>query len=305
MTKGRRANIPASVRQRLLNLARQTNQDFGFLLTKYALERLLYRLSVSPHRDGFVLKGALLFDVWTEHPHRPTRDLDLWGYGDSSLEKYRRLFSEICDQAVEDDGLNFMADTVAAERIRDEEDYEGVRLLLQVRLGVARISLQIDVGFGDVITPAPIEVEYPTMLDFPAPKLRAYPRETVVAEKFEAMVKLGMANSRMKDFYDLWELSRRFDFEGAILMAAIQATFKRRSTAFPERIPISMRSEFYDAPSKRTQWTAFLRKSGLPGETLGEVVANISAFLLPVISALQKGEPFNRWWTAGGPWEEK
>ena len=164
MTKGRPANIPASVRQRLLNLAQQTNQDFGLLLTKYSLERLLYRLSVSPHRDGFVLKGALLFDLWTEHPHRPTRDLDLWGHGDSSLEKYRRLFSEICEQTVEDDGLNFMANTVASERIRDEEDYEGVRVLLQARLGVARISLQTDIGFGDVITPAPIEVEYPSML---------------------------------------------------------------------------------------------------------------------------------------------
>jgi len=305
LTKGKPSNVPASVRQRLLNLAQQTNQDFGLLLTKYSLERLLYRLSVSPHRDGFVLKGALLFDLWTAHPHRPTRDLDLLGHGDSSLEKYRRLFSEICEQTVEDDGLNFMANTVAAERIKDDEDYEGVRVLLQARLGVARISLQIDIGFGDVITPAPIEVEYPTMLNFPAPSLRAYPRETVVAEKFEAMVKLGMANSRMKDFYDLWELSRRFDFDGSTLMAAIQATFQRRATAFPRGTPLSLSPEFYDAPSKRTQWTAFIRKSGLQSETLGELVANIKTFLLPIIVAIQNGEPFNLHWNAGGAWQQK
>ena len=304
MTKGKPANIPASVRQRLLNLAQQTNQDFGLLLTKYSLERLLYRLSVSPHREGFVLKGALLFDLWTEHPNRPTRDLDLLGHGDASLDKYRKLFSEICEQTVEDDGLNFIAKTVAAERIKDDEDYEGVRVLLQARLGVARISVQIDIGFGDVITPAPIEVEYPTMLNFPAPRLRAYPRETVVAEKFEAMVKLGMVNSRMKDFYDLWELSRRFDFEGSILMAAIQATFQRRATAFPRGTPFSFSPEFCDAPSKRTQWTAFLRKSGLKSEeTLGDVVAHIKTFLLPIVLAIQNDKPFNLRWSAGASWQ--
>ena len=158
----------------------------------------------------------------------------------------------------------------------------------KARLGVARISLQIDIGFGDVITPAPIEVEYPTMLAFPAPKLRAYPRETVVAEKFEAMVRLGMANSRMKDFYDVWELSRRFDFEGSTLMAAIQATFKRRATAFPPGTPVPLSPEFHDASSKRTQWTAFFKK-----------------FLLPIILAIQKDEPFNLRWNAGRSWEEK
>jgi hypothetical protein len=215
LTKGRPVNVPASVRQRLLNLAHQTKQDFGLLLMKYALERLLYRLSVSPHRDIFVLKGALLFDLWTHQPYRPTRDLDLLGCGDSSLERYRKLFSEICTQTVEDDGVSFFADTVTAERIRDDEDYEGVRLVLQARLGAARISLQIDIGFGDVITPSPVEVEYPTLLDFPAPKLRAYPKETVVAEKFEAMVKLGIANSRMKDFYDL--------FAGGVVRTRIQS----------------------------------------------------------------------------------
>ena len=306
MTKGKPANVPASVRQRLLNLAQQTNQDFGLLLTKYSLERLLYRLSLSPYREGFVLKGALLFDLWTDHPHRPTRDLDLLGYGDASLERYRKLFAEICEQIVEDDGLNFMAKTVVAERIKDDEDYEGVRVLLQARLGVARISVQIDIGFGDVITPGPIEVEYPTMLDFPAPRVRAYPRETVVAEKFEAMVKLGMANSRMKDFYDLWELSRRFDFDGSSLTAAIQATFRRRATVLPSGTPFSLSPEFHDAPSKQMQWTAFLRKSGLPDtDTLGAVVADIKTFLLPIIVAVQNGERFVSHWHAGKVWRQQ
>jgi predicted nucleotidyltransferase component of viral defense system len=207
-------NVPASVRQRLLNLAGQTNQDFGLLLTKYALERLLYRLSVSNHRDDFVLKGALLFQLWTSEPCRPTRDLDLLGQGDGSTERYRTIFTKLCSQEVEDDGLTFLSDTIRVEKIRDEEDYEGVRVLLTAHLANARIPLQIDVGFGDVISPGPVELEYPTLLPFPAPKLRAYSKESVVAEKFEAMVKLGMANSRMKDFYDLWVMARRFEFRG-------------------------------------------------------------------------------------------
>jgi predicted nucleotidyltransferase component of viral defense system len=303
LNKGKPANLSASVRQRLLNRSRQTNQDFGLILTKYALERLLYRLSISPHRDNFVLKGALLFDLWADKPRRPTRDLDLLGRGESSLERYRTLFVEICTQSVEDDGLNFLADTVSAERIRDDENYEGVRVLIQARLGVARISLQIDIGFGDVITPAPVDVQYPSMLNFPAPKLRAYPRETVVAEKFEAMVKLGMANSRMKDFYDLWELSRRFDFQGRTLKAAIQATFNRRQTEFPSTMPLCLTPEFYDAPQKQTQWNAFLGKSGLSGAgSLAETVQFLRTFLLPVIHSVRKDEPFEQGWTANGPW---
>lgn len=304
MNKDKPVNVPASVRQRLLNLAHQTNQDFGLILTKYALERLLYRLSISPHRDNFVLKGALLFDLWTDKPRRPTRDLDLLGRGESSAERYQTVFAEICAQDVEDDGLNFLADTVSTNRIRDDEEYEGVRVSMQARLGVARISLQIDIGFGDVITPAPIDVDYPTMLNFPTPKLHAYPRETVVAEKFEAMVKLGMANSRMKDLYDLWELSRRFDFEGPMLKSAVQATFERRGTGFPAAIPLCFTPEFYEAPQKQSQWAAFLRKSGLSGAgSLGEIVEVLRTFLLPVIISLQRDELFEDRWTARGHWQ--
>jgi predicted nucleotidyltransferase component of viral defense system len=303
LTKGKPTNVAASVRQRLLNIAHKTKQDFGLLITKYALERLLYRLSVSAHRNVFVLKGALLFDLWILQPHRPTRDLDLLGRGDSSLERYRKIFVDVCTQPVETDGLNFPIDRIRADRIRDEEEYEGVRVLMEARLGAAQISLQVDVGFGDVILPGPVEVEYPTMLDFPAPKLQAYPRETVVAEKFEAMVKLGMANSRMKDFYDLWELAERFDYEGPTLAQAVQATFERRGTPFPSGIPLALTAEFYEAATKQIQWRAFLKKSGLAGdESLPRINTRLREFLLPICDAVQKREAFARVWRAGGPW---
>ena len=219
-------NLPASVRQRLLNLATERKEDFGLVLTRYGLERFLYRLSVSPHRDSFVLKGALLLQLWTAETYRPTRDLDLLARGISNIS-YRKIFSEVCSQKVEDDGLMFVLDTIRAERIRDDEAYEGVRVRVEARLGDVRVPLQIDVGLGDTIVPASEELEYPTLLKFAVPKLHAYSKESVVAEKFEAMVKLGMANSRMKDFYDLWVLARRFGFESSILAAQSKRHLKR------------------------------------------------------------------------------
>jgi predicted nucleotidyltransferase component of viral defense system len=223
-------NLPASMRQRLLNLANKNRQDFGMLLTNYALERFLYRLSVSRHRDSFVLKGALLLQLWTFEVYRPTRDLDLLGQVAGPAKAYRKVFTNVCGEKVEDDGVTFLADTIRIDKIRDEEAYEGIRVLLEARLANARIPLQIDVGFGDVITPAPVEVEYPALLAFPAAKMRAYPKESVVAERFEAVIKLGMANSRMKDFYDLWVVASRFEFRGPALAEAIAATFARRET---------------------------------------------------------------------------
>jgi predicted nucleotidyltransferase component of viral defense system len=297
-------NLPASVRQRLLNLAGQTKQDFGLLLTKYALERLLYRLSVSKHRDAFVLKGALLFQLWTSEPYRPTRDLDLLGQGDGSAERYRTIFTELCSQEVEDDGLTFLSDTIRVERIRDEEEYEGVRVLLTAHLANARIPLQIDVGFGDVISPGPVELEYPTLLPFPAPKLRAYSKESVVAEKFEAMVKLGMANSRMKDFYDLWVMARRFEFKGSVLSAAIKATFERRRTALPSSRPLALTAEFGEAPGKQTQWRAFLKKSGLnASESLNDIVKELGEFVMPVMEGITSSKTLGHTWRPRGPWK--
>ena len=296
------ANLSASVRQRLLNLATERKEDFGLLLTRYGLERFLYRLSISPHRNGFVLKGALLLQLWTAETYRPTRDLDLLGRVPSDIN-FRKVFSEVCSQNVEDDGLTFLPDTIRVERIRHEQAYEGVRVRVEARLGHVRIPLQIDVGLGDTIVPASEELVYPTLLKFPAPKLHAYSKESVVAEKFETMVKLGVANSRMKDFYDLWVLARRFEFDSGTLAAAIQSTFKTRRTALPRSSPLALRTEFYELPTKQTQWRAFLRKSKLKADSsLKEIIEVIREFLMPLVDGVLKGNEENQVWQPGGPW---
>jgi predicted nucleotidyltransferase component of viral defense system len=299
------ANLPASVRQRLLNLARERKEDFGLVLIRYGSERFLYRLSTSPHRDAFVLKGALLLQLWTAEIYRPTRDLDLLGRGLSDTN-FRKVFSEVCSQNVEDDGLTFLPNTIRVERIRDEEAYEGVRVRVEARLGGVRIPLQIDVGLGDKIVPAPVKLEYPTLLRFPAPKLHAYSKESVVAEKFEAMVKLGVVNSRMKDYYDLWVLAQRFEFESSTLAAAIQATFDTRHTTLPTSSPLALRAEFYELTTKQAQWLAFLRKSGLKADSsLKEAVEVIREFIMPVVNSVLKGNEENKVWQPAGPWRKE
>lgn len=297
-------DVAASVRQRLLNLARERREDFGLVLTRYALERLMYRLSRGAHCEQFVLKGAMLFALWGDEPHRPTRDLDLHGRGASDASRLEQLFREIIGVQVEDDGLEFAPETVRGERIREEEEYEGMRVRFEARLGSARIPVQVDVGFGDAITPAAEETDYPVLLDFPAPRLRAYPRETVVAEKFEAMVKLGIANSRMKDFYDLWVLARDFEFQGRALSRAIEATFARRRTPVPTEEPLALTAAFHEDEGKRTQWLAFLRRTGLEsgGKTLGDVVPALREFLMPPAIAAARGNVFDKVWPPSGPW---
>ena len=297
-------DVAASVRQRLLNLARESGEDFGLVLTRYALERMMYRLSVSTHREQFVLKGAMLFALWGNDPHRPTRDLDLLGRGTIDIPRLESVFREVIGVEVEDDGLEFLAETVRGERIREDEEYEGVRVYLEARLAAARIKVQIDVGFGDVVTPAPRETEYPVLLDFPAPRLRAYTRETVVAEKFEAMVKLGVANTRMKDFYDLWVMARDFEFDGDLLSRAIKATFERRVTTLPTGVPLALSDEFSEDPGKAAQWSAFLRRIGrTAGDlSLAEVTKSLKEFLLPPAAAAASGGAFDRSWPPAGPW---
>jgi predicted nucleotidyltransferase component of viral defense system len=296
------ANLPASVRQRLLNLATERREDFGLVLGRYGLERFLYRLSVSAHRNSFVLKGALLLQVWTGETYRPTRDLDL--LGKAPHLSYKKIISEVCSQEVEADGLSFLIGTIRVERIRDEEAYEGVRVLLEARLGNVRIPLQIDVGLGDAIVPAPEELEFPTLLEFPAPKLNAYPKESVVAEKFEAVVKLGLANSRMKDFYDLLVLAQRFEFESATPAASIQATFETRRTLLPGSLPLAFGADFHQSPNKQTQWKAFLKKSGLTAtSSLEETIRIIREFVMPVLEGISKAGLEKKVWPAGGPWK--
>src|SRR5205085_11881243 len=263
--------------------ARPARDACGEGLSRYARERLLYRLSTSDYRERFVLKGALLCSYWAGAPHRPTRDLDLLGRGEPDVALLDDGFRDLCRVEAEPDGLTFLEESVRGEKIKEEEEYEGVRLRLTATLGNARIPLQVDVGFGDAVVPPPEEVTFPTLLGMPAPRLRAYRRETVVAEKFEAMVKLGMLNSRMKDFYDVWELSWRFDFEGGVLSAAIRATFERRGTPVPAETPLALTPTFCDDAQKRAQWDGFLRKSRIDaaGKTLGEVAESVRDFVMP------------------------
>jgi predicted nucleotidyltransferase component of viral defense system len=297
-------NVAASVRQRLLNLSKASGVDYNQLLIHYAIERLLYRLSRSRHRENFVLKGAMLFAIWEGSPHRPTQDVDLLGFGDRSPDRIAGVFRELCETAVEDDGITFAAKTVQAEEIRTTDEYGGVRVHVTASLGGAVIHVQADVGFGDAITPASPESNYPTLLpNQSAPHLRVYPRETVVAEKLEAIVKLGMLNTRFKDYYDLRYLADRFEFDGSVLTAAIAATFERRGTPLPPALPAGLTAAFATDPVKQTQWAAFRRRQPeqqLPD--LPEVVAEINRFVEPPLIAAGEQEQFSRNWNAARGW---
>lgn len=293
----------ASARARLLELARQRGEDFQLLLTRYVNERLLYRLAASPHGARFILKGAALFTLWTGKPHRATRDLDLLGFGDPSESHVRRVFEEVLALEVEEDGAVFDADSLEVGPIREDQEYGGVRVTLIARVASARVRLQVDVGFGDVVTPDAALVDFPALLGFPAPRLRAYPRETVVAEKLEAMVQLGLANSRMKDFYDVIVLSRMFHFDGELLVRALRATFERRSTTFPTGLPVALSPTFSRDPAKAMQWTAFARKAG--AADVGDLVSTVDAvarFSSEPLARAAAGALWEARWPPGGPW---
>ena len=295
--------MAASVRERLANRARQTGRSFQELLTYYTLERFLYRLSRSPQADRFVLKGALMFRAWEAPPGRPTRDADFLGRGDPSVDELERVAREVCAIEVEPDGLVFDSGSVVGERIREEADYGGVRVRLLARLGQAQTRVQLDVGFGDIVVPAPVEVEYPTILDFPAPRLRGYTRESAIAEKFEAMVTLGEANTRLKDFYDVWFLARHFDFDGPTLGRAVRATFERRGTELPHSPP-ALSEAFAEDSARQVQWRAFVRRSGVTDapDEFGEVASVVRALLAPVAETASTGQSLDRHWRAPGPW---
>lgn len=298
-------NLAASVRARLLNHARESKDELQLVLMRFGLERLLYRLSQSDHAREFVVKGAMLFLVWTGEAHRSTKDLDLLALKSASIPHLEGVFRRVAQVAVEDDGLIFLPDTVTAEAIRENDNYQGVRVNIEARLGNARIPLQVDIGFGDAVTPKAGKIVFPTLLEFPAPKVAAYPKETAIAEKFEIMVKLGMANSRMKDYYDVWTLCREFDFDGEVLSAAIRATFRRRKTALPAEFPVALSPEFYGAPAKQRQWEAFIKRGRLKvAETdLAKVVAVIREFLGPAMDAAANESVFKKQWVKGGEWE--
>jgi hypothetical protein len=285
------SNLPASILARLLTLAKTRSDDYSLLLNRFALERLLCRVSLSPHADRFLLKGALLFALWYDDPHRPTRDADLMGFGPDDADNLIATFRDIAVMDLRD-GIVFDPESVRADAIREANAYGGTRMHLVARIGSARCTLQIDIGFGDAVTPAAETVAFPTLFqDFQAPVLRVYPVYTVIAEKYHAMVMLGQANSRMKDFYDLAVIGRRTELHGATLVSAISATFARRRTDLPTERPLALTRQFSEDPAKVRQWQAFLSKNRITASTLADTVALLDHLLWPatVVAATHSG----------------
>jgi len=295
-------NFPASVRQRLLNRAKRDQRPFNELVQYYAMERFLFRLSQSAHAGNFILKGALMLRVWRSPEFRSTMDIDMLGRTSNEEASIVAQIREIIAVDVEPDGLTFEPESIQSERITEDADYKGVRVRFRGRLDSTRVNVQVDLGFGDIIYPGPEELDLPTMLDSPVPRLLCYSRESAIAEKFEAMVRHGKLNSRMKDFYDIWLLSRRFNFDGIRLAEAIRLTFQRRGTAVPLMIE-AFEQPFID--SKQVQWSAFckrLRQDHVP-ESFKDVVSVIERFLAPLTTLLlSQDTPKAMTWRASGPW---
>lgn len=299
-----RENIAASVRQRLLNRARKDQRPFSELLQYYAMERFLYRLSKSPHAERFILKGALMLRAWRSPEFRSTVDIDMLGRTSNEAVDIAAQIRDILAVKVTPDGLTFDPDSIQVERITEDADYEGIRIRFRGTLGSARVNMQVDIGFGDIVFPGPEESDLPTILDLPAPRLLCYSRESTIAEKFEAMVKLRELNSRMKDFYDIWLLSRQFDFEGEKLAKAIRLTFDHRGTTLPNEV-VAFTNGFIEA--KHAQWKAFtkkLRQEHLP-PSFGDVVIAVKTFLGPLVAALSSESAARTRWIAPGPWISK
>lgn len=300
-------DLAASVRARLANAARQRGEDFNYVLTQYGVERLLDRLARSAHADRFLLKGAALFAAWGGPAHRATQDVDLLAHGDPDGAAVARVFAEVCRQPVEPDGLEFDADSLRIEPTRPDDEYDGWRLKVPARLGAARLVVQVDLGFGDAVTPGPTRVDYPTLLAGTPLRLAAYPPETVVAEKLHAVVRLGMFNSRMKDFFDLWAIAGRWEFEGEVLGTALAATFARRRTPLPTERPNALTEAFSLAPEKRRQWGAFLARNRVtPADlSLAEVVEAVWGFVGPPTLATGASAPFAQRWRPDEGWKRR
>lgn len=296
-------NVPASIHRRLLNKARESGRPFNELLQYFAMERFLYRLTRSRHANAFILKGGLMLTVWKAPSSRPTMDIDLLGRTANDVSTLVAIFRELCEQDVEPDGLAFDASSVTGEVITEDAEYEGVRIRCRGSLGPAQVTLQIDVAFGDVIVPQPEFNDWPTILDLPAPRLRGYSRESTIAEKLEAMVRFGVVNSRLKDFFDIWFLSRQFDFDGETLSAAIRATFASRQSTIPA-LPVGLSTIFGEDQARARQWREFVRRNrlGSAPEEFAAVIVSVADFLTPVTDALASGRSFSAIWRAPGPW---
>jgi len=305
MTARHPSNLPASIHQRLLNQARQQGRPLQELLQYFAIERFLFRLSQSSHATTFYLKGALMLRLWDSPLSRPTIDVDLMSRQVLSKEVLEKTIKETCGQKVPDDGCFFDSSTVQAQPIRIEDQYGGIRVEFIAHVGKMRLNMQVDVGFGDVIVPGPVPIDFPALLDFPSPHLLAYSPESAIAEKFQAMVILDSANSRMKDFYDIWLLARTHRFDGAVLGQAVTATFTRRQTILPVDVPTGLTDTFAEDRTKQTQWHAFVRKGRITvdGVNFGQVVKLLREFLMPPTLAAVRGEVFASRWQTGGPWK--
>jgi len=305
MTRESARKSPASIRARLLALAQSRGQDYQRVLGRYAIERFLYRLGRSPYRDRFAIKGATLFTLWTGDTHRPTRDLDMLGWGSSAISDVEETIRVICN-AEENDGILFDSKSVEGSRIKEEDEYDGVHVKFNAILAGARIPMQVDVGFGDAVYPEPEFASFPVLLPMEAPLIRAYPREAAIAEKFNAMVVLDIRNSRMKDFYDVWFMANTWTFDLAALRTAILASFERRKVAIPQGVPFALTNEFLDDMQKKQQWNAFVTRlyPGSSTPSLEEVGALLRAFILPCIDAIAAPDTTTHHWTPGLSWEE-
>jgi hypothetical protein len=299
-----KANLGASVAARLLNLAAKRGLDYQTVLTSYCLERFLYRLGVSDRRERFLLKGAMLLRLWSDRPYRATRDLDLLRRGERGFEQIHDDIQAIVSTAVSPDAVSFDAESIHVETIRAEDEYAGARATLTARLGSARVTLQIDMGVGDAVWPAPQTCHYPTFLEFPAPQILAYPREAVIAEKFEAMVILGDRNSRIKDFFDIHYLASHFEFDRIILRGAIRQTFDRRRTPIPPDVPVALTREYWANPSRPAQVRAFSKRAGISVlDNFTEACSQMLAeFLSPILDDLRQDSNPPGIWHPGGPW---
>lgn len=287
------AGAAASIQARLLALAKTRGEDFNLTLNRYGLERFLYRLSISPAREHYWLKGALLFDLWFDVPHRPTRDADFLGFGPADADAVRKALAEVC-RIEAPDAMTFDPDSITIEEIREDARYGGLRVWIKGLLGKARCALQLDIGYGDAVTPGPQEIVFPTLLaDQPAPRLHAYPRATVVSEKLEAIVSIGMTNSRMKDYFDLRALAREGAIDPDELASAVAATFARRKTPLPEGLPLGLSAEFAQDAGRKALWKAFLGKNRLDAPSLEEVVAEVRRFVEPPLKAAFKVQQGN------------
>jgi predicted nucleotidyltransferase component of viral defense system len=296
--------LARSVHDRLIAHAKAAGLDPTFVLARFALERFLYRLSISEHGERFVLKGGLLMLAWFGETLRPTRDADFLGLDAMDDRALATVFAQIAEVEAEPDGVTFDPVSITVAPIRGEDAYGGRRLTLEARLGNARIPVQVDVGFGDAMTPGPEWLDYPALLDLPAPRLKAYNEETLIAEKVHAMVVLAARNSRMRDFYDLYELQARGAFAGPRLVRAVRQTFKRRKTEIPSERPVGLTAEFAETRESMTRWSAFVRRSGMTGVALelSDVIVAVDRFLAPVIEAARGGGAFDFKWEGGGPW---